>query len=448
MGVGTFPRSEAGHLRQNRFFIEVELNHDLSRVVKQVIKMKHLAYHLTFRGEGEGLYEWGPREFSTASEFYAVSAANHPIFLVHHEDGSPFGQQVVNVPGARNKLRKIGTDRERLFQAYVEGDVGDLFWRVGRQILSWGETDGFQLLDHIDPLDSSFGGFLVPLDERRIPLDMVLANYYLGDFGPISEMYLEGFYAFDKQVGFSPGTPSGSAWGLPGGNAPSNTSTTFNHEPALNVKNGRGGFQLKFNAFDATFGLAHYYTYFDTPAVQIFIHDYKGTQHGILTAYNDGQPCQKLDGSGQPICVDGHGVQVSCQNSGSIPVPDYTNRTCGVPIHAISTAPKVQVSGVTTTFAVPQFYSIVRSEVAYFKDEPAFTQGQLDPFLLNNTCVNSDPKTGPCNSFSPTRGFTWRTTAGRRLRDSFNAVIGIDANQWIRFLEPESNLPHFHAVFL
>ena len=424
LGVGTFPRSEAGHLRQNRFFIEAELNHDLSRWVKQFIKMKHLAYHLTFRGEGEGLYDWGPREYSTASDFRKFREANKPISLVKNEAGILCGgqlcpgQQFVNVGDTRDNLRKVGTDRERLFQAYVEGDVRDLFWRVGRQILSWGETDGFQLLDHINPLDSSFGGFLVPLDERRIPLDMALANYYIGDFGPISEMYLEGFYAFDKQVGYSPGTPIGSAWGLPGGSTPSNTSKTFNHEPALNIKNGRGGFQLKFNAFDATFSLAHYYTYFDTPAVQIFIHDYKGQQRGILTAYNDGQPCPIFDQLGNPVGED------------------PTNRTCGVPIRAIATAPKVQVSGVTTTFAVPQFYSIVRSEVAYFKDEPAFTQGQLDPFLLNNTCVNSNSKTGPCDSFRPTQGYHWRTTAGRRLRDSFNAVIGIDANQWIRVLNP------------
>jgi hypothetical protein len=234
-------------------------------------------------------------------------------------------------------------------------------------------------------------------------------------------MYLEGFYAFDKQVGFSPGTPIGSAWGLPGGNAPSNSSTTFNHEPALNVKNGRGGFQLKFNAFDATFGLAHYYTYFDTPGVQIYINDNNSTRppYGILSAFNDGQPCAKFD----PV-------------TGKWIVPDYGNLTCGVPVHAITTAPKVQVSGVSTTFAVPQFYSIVRSEVAYFKDEPAFTQGQLDPFLLNNTCKSDSDKTRPCDSFLRTPGFPWRTTGGRRLRDSFNAVIGIDANQWIRILNP------------
>jgi hypothetical protein len=432
LGVGTFPRSEAGHLRQNRFYIEAELNHDLTRLIKQFIKVKHLAYHLTFRGEGDSLYDWGGREYSTASDFYKMSAAVPPNPAIQNEDRTaPYsGEQVVNVAGLRHHLRQLGTDRERLFQAYVEGEMGNLFLRVGRQILSWGEADNFQLLDHINPLDSSFGGFLIPLDERRIPLDMVLANYYVGNFGPISEAYVEGFYAFDKEVGFSPGTPVGSAWSLPGLGAANNSTAEFIHEPALNFKNGRGGLQLKFNAFDATFSLAHYYTYFDIPAVQVHIHDYNGLQKGLLTAYNDGQPCQALGPGNQPL-YDEHGA----------PLPDYSNLTCGVPVHAILTAPTVQVSGASTTFAVPQFYSVVRSEVAYFKDEPAFTQGQLDPFLLNNTC-NQVGDGKPCNSFVPTRDpatgkfLPWNTTGGRRLRDSFNALIGIDMNQWIRILNP------------
>jgi hypothetical protein len=62
----------------------------------------------------------------------------------------------------------------------------------------------------------------------------------------------------------------------------------------------------------------------------------------------------------------------------------------------------------------------VRSELAYFKDEPAFTQGQLDPFIFNLGAPRAER----------------RQTGGRRLRDSINAVLGIDANQWIRFLNP------------
>ena len=66
--------------------------------------------------------------------------------------------------------------------------------------LSWGETDVFRLLDQINPLDASFGGFLVTLDERRIPLDMLRVVYGLGGVGPLSELNLEGFMVADDEV--------------------------------------------------------------------------------------------------------------------------------------------------------------------------------------------------------------------------------------------------------
>jgi hypothetical protein len=262
-----------------------------------------------------------------------------------------------------------------------------LFTRIGRQILSWGETDGFQLLDHINPIDSSFGGFLISLDERRVPLDMMLTNYNLGDFGPISDAYFESYAAIDNKVGYYPGTPAGSPWALPSLGAPSNNTEAFAIAPARTFDNVRGGFLLKFNALDATFSLAHYYTYFDVPTVQVFT-----PKGGIGRTFNDGQPCAND--------------------------PNKTN--CGYPTHAYQNAPKVQVTGATTTFAVPQFYSVVRSEFAYFKDEPAFTQGQLDPFLF----------------YTQPNGKPGGTTGGVRTRDSINAVVGLDINQWIRALNP------------
>src|SRR5262249_38808029 len=130
----------------------------------------------------------------------------------------------LNILAARRHLRQLGTDRERLFQAYVEGSVGNLFVRFGRQILAWGETDGFRLLDNINPVDSSFGGFLISLDERRVPLDMLRAQYFLGDFGPVSESFIEFYGAVDNKVGYSPGTPAGSPWALPNLGDPSRTT--------------------------------------------------------------------------------------------------------------------------------------------------------------------------------------------------------------------------------
>ena len=398
---GTFPHSDAGHLRQNRLFIEADLKHDLTRLLREGVgplsllndlpfKFKNLGYEVTFRGEGDGLYDWGGEEYSTAKDFYKLQNASKPLFVITNQQ-----QAFINVGSARQRLRHLGTDRERLFQAFVEASAGDLFVRIGRQNLSWGETDGFQLLDHINPLDSSFGGFLISLDERRVPLDMARAQYFFGEVGPLSEIFLEGYVAIDNKVGYTPGTPAGSPWSPPGLGAPSNATKAIQLDPARTVNNARGGGRLVFNAFDATFSVAHYYTYFDLPALQLF------TNRSLLNAFDDGQPC--------PIFTQG---VASGQN--------FNNLHCGAPTHTVLTAPKVQVSGATTTFAVPQLYSVVRSEFAYFKDEPAYTQGQLDPFIFNPLARTPES----------------RQTNGRRLRDSINAVLGIDMNQWIRVLNP------------
>ena len=430
---GTFPYSESGHLRQNRAFIELSLKYKLDRLMAQGVGpfglLNDLPFHIkglggqfTFRGEGESLYDWGGREYSSAGPFNQLYTLSTPItvaqlipspgntsrLLIGPAPGQPGANQgFINVGDLRNQVHQNGTDRERLFQAFVEGSVGDLFVRVGRQLLSWGETDGFQLLDHINPLDSSFGGFLISLDERRVPLDMIRSDYYIGDFGPISEMFLQGYGAIDNKVGYSPQPPWGSPWTPPALAAPAVNITQPNLvTPTRTFADARGGMLLKFNAVGATFSVAHYYTYFDVPAVQVqTLRPWQTSPILSIPAFNDGLVCPKTDSNGRVI-VDAQGH----------PIPDPSNSACGAPTHTIATAPKVQVTGATTTFALPEYYSVVRSEFAYFRHEAAFTQGQLDPFIFNLQ--------------------NHQTTGGRRTRDSINYVLGFDVNRFIRFLNP------------
>jgi Protein of unknown function (DUF1302) len=400
---GTFPHSDSGHLRQNRAFVEIEWTHHLERLLKEDVgpfsllndlpfKIKNLEYRVTFRGEGDGLYDWGPNEYSTAVEFNKSAAAQNAVAVIPGLGGLA----AVDVAGTRKRLRHLGTDRERLFQAFVQMATGDLTLRVGRQILAWGETDVFQLLDHINPIDNSFGGFLIPLDERRVPLDMAVANYYLGDFGPISESYVEAFGAIDNKVGYLPGTPQGSPWAPPSLGNPSSATETLGFSPARTIGDARGGARVVFDALGATFTVAHYYTYFDLPVLQVFT-----PPGGILfrgQVFDDHQPCA----NGMP-------------------------GSCGFPTHTIESAPKVQVDGASTTFAIPQFYSVLRSEFAYFKDEPAYTQRQLDPFLFD---FSRD---------GMTKGGSGADTGGTRTRDSINFALGLDTNQYIRFLNPTTS---------
>ena len=68
----TFPNSGAGHIRQHRYFLELKLDHDIRRLGTTTkglawllgwMDPQKLSYSLQYRGEGEGIYDYGPAEF-------------------------------------------------------------------------------------------------------------------------------------------------------------------------------------------------------------------------------------------------------------------------------------------------------------------------------------------------------------------------------------------------
>ena len=354
----TFPVSAAGHMRQSRYFLETELRHDLDRLIKQgfgplallndlPFRLRNVKYNLTGRFEYDGVYDYGPAEYRTAYQYF------------NEELVPPFSGNTVNVFAARHSLRNVAVWRARLFQAFIEADIGKLYVRFGRQILAWGETDAFRLLDNINPLDNSFGGFLVPLDERRVPLDMLRTSFQVGDlpFLPFYDSYLEGFAAVDNAVAIQPGIPNGSPWQLPNF-LPSATLLTTKDIPPTNFTHTRGGLQFKFSTplpplSDAQVGIASYWTYLDTPAVQTLV-------------------------QGNP-------------NSGLFfPLAIQQGRAAGYLALAVQSVPTTQITGASITTSVPAELAryvglsgepVLRSELAFFSNEARFTQAQLDPFV-------------------------------------------------------------------
>jgi hypothetical protein len=421
----TFPVSAAGHLRQNRFYVEAELDHDLQRLLKEgfgpltllndlPFKISKFKYHLTFRGEADGIYDYGPAEYRTAFQY------RNPVLVPE------FSGHGANIGEARQRLRKLSVHRERLFQAYLDLQVEKLFIRFGRQILSWGETDVFRLLDNINPLDASFGGFLVPLDERRVPLDMLRLNYHFGEIGPLWEVFVEAYAAIDDSVGFEPGVPAGSPWALPNLGAPSATLVTYRTTPRRTFEDTRGGVRVNFAApipgiDEANFTIAHYYTYLDVPEVQTFV-----TTAFPLSNVNNGP----LGPFMQPDGFQGGFLAIAEQS-----------------------APRVQITGASTNFYVPieiaralmlSGQPTIRSELAYFAGEPRQSQSQLDPFLFAQGGCNGPYRPGiitdvqPGSPFLPSGGQLCR--GGRRYGDSWNFVLGIDTNQFIRWLNPNQSI--------
>ena len=412
----TFPNSAAGHLRQHRYFLELKLDHDVRRLAKtgwglarlfDWIDPNTLKYSLQYRGEGEGIYDYGPDEFH--HQFRKLQAVRLDIPNIP-------GLLSNRIPDAYIKrridfLRRIARQRHRFFLGYVDFEKGPVFLRVGRQILAWGETDVFRLLDNINPLDDSFGGFFIALDERRLPLDMARASYHFGSVGPLHDAFLEGFAAFGNRVATVPGIPPGSPWEPGGLGFPLPNLRMVPTVPDRSEV--RGGARLVFSSGDVTYTLAHYYTYLDVPGVRFRL---------------PGQV--QLAGEGAPTNFARFGNE----------------------IQAIERFPRVPISGGSLTFPLPSWYSVVRSEAAYFQGEPMNRQGRGSSAdstgtpgsaaarrlqQENNTEGGLDPFVYP--------GFLDLTRKGPvqgkvLQRDTFNFAAGLDVNRFVRWLNPSQTI--------
>jgi len=415
----SFPDSGVGRMRQNRYFLQLDFDHDLTRLMRtgagfarpfSLMDLDVLRYSLQFRAEGEGLYQWGPPEFSNQAERLRNTKTGQPPLL-----GNTLSEQFIN-----KRIKTLLTNsqqRYRLFLAYADVEKGPFFMRVGRQILAWGETDIFRLLDNINPLDDSFGGFFIPLDERRLPIEMVRASWQFGSFGPFGDVNLEGFAASGRDVATDPGIKAGSPW-VPGGLGFPNPAVqqVLTQPDATDI---RGGGRLRFNYKDATLQLVHYYTYLDVPGVQFRLPGFR-------------------------TC----GVQGETQ-------PSSTPRGCN-PILAYQRFPRVPITGASITFPIPSLYTIVRSEAAYFQGEPTNRQGQGAP-VHSIATADRCPKGSRCarnlqdNTIGGMNPFVWPTFIdpngtrpnplwGRVLQlDTFNLALGLDINRFVRFLNPHQS---------
>ena len=422
-----YPGSATGHVRQHRYFLQLDFDHDLTRLAHEgwgpprlfgLIDKLLLApagwkdpletrYTVQYRGEGEGIYDYGPAEYSDSAAKDRRLRLDVPNFEIPGVATLSRELPEELVRERRDRLRRLARQRHRLFLAYIDFDKGPFFMRIGRQILAWGETDVFRLLDNINPLDDSFGGFFIALDERRLPIEMIRSSYRFGSYGPISDAFLEAFVANGSEVSTIPGIPAGSPWSPGGIGRPNPSVRAFADQP--DYTDVRGGARLVFTAYDVTATLAHYYTYLDVPGVRF-----------VLPGARD---CGGSTGN--------------------------TARFCN-PIRAIQEFPRVPITGAAITFPLEKFYTIVRSEAAYFQDEPMNRQGRgnsNDTIAAKGTpgfnrLVAQNNTEGGLNPFVWPR-FVDPTTSrpnplfGRVLqRDTFNMAIGLDVNRFIQWLNP------------
>jgi hypothetical protein len=64
-----------------------------------------------------------------------------------------------------------------LKEAHITWTPENFFFRAGKQIVAWGETDAFRLMDQINPLDESRGFADVEFENTLIPIWLLRAEY-------------------------------------------------------------------------------------------------------------------------------------------------------------------------------------------------------------------------------------------------------------------------------
>ena len=92
-----------------------------------------------------------------------------------------------DVRAASNRRAFIGDNIDaEIREAYADIYAGEWFFRLGKQQVVWGQSDGLRVLDQVNPL--SFREFILgDFEDRRIPLWMANLERH---FGPVTAQFL------------------------------------------------------------------------------------------------------------------------------------------------------------------------------------------------------------------------------------------------------------------
>jgi hypothetical protein len=380
----TFPETDAGDLIQHRNLIELELAQSLDEWwVARPHWVSDLGIRLRYKGVYEGVYDYGPDEFSELVEVDPPSP---------FAPGTPPTARTVNRTAVNRQI--LGSQHE-LWNAYVQGSAGPLFLRLGRQDLSWGETDGFRLLDMIQPLDGRFGFPLVEdLDDRRIPLRMIRATLALpSPADGLSNLALDSFVVpggWDDQE--APLAPRGSPFAVP-------SPASFLGRVVSRPDSTRGGGRLLATLGDRiTVSLAHYATWNDSPATRLRV---------LGVDFVDGRPVPEA----------------------ALDFVFY----------------RQQVTGGSLTSQLTALDAVVRAEAAMFWNERVFDPARagLGPNFQSTIAAAIADRAA---------GGDGESFGGYTPKDVFRWVVGVDRFLWIHALNPTNvfnlSMQLFHTRIL
>jgi hypothetical protein len=98
------------------------------------------------------------------------------IYDLKHDDRTWNNREF---PGSRDRLSIDDQYWQIVKEVHATWTPPNFLFRVGKQIVAWGEMDGFRIMDQINPLDQRRGFADVEFETTIIPIWLVRADYYL-----------------------------------------------------------------------------------------------------------------------------------------------------------------------------------------------------------------------------------------------------------------------------
>src|SRR5262249_53520794 len=160
----------AGELSQWRNFYNPEFDADLTDFMRWAAA-DAFKFRAAWWGFYDGIYDFMDSEWNDHRRSYMARVAETDRPSLYSTGAQPFSRFPPFNDHNKNP-RNVYAEQNRINELYLDYTHGPLFVRVGKQAISWGESDTIALLDVSNPFDLTLGapGFFEDTDEARIPL--------------------------------------------------------------------------------------------------------------------------------------------------------------------------------------------------------------------------------------------------------------------------------------
>src|SRR4029450_13860028 len=287
--------------------------------------------------------------------------------------------------------RHIYGSRNRINELYIDYTKGPVFFRVGRQAISWGESDTIALLDVQNPFDLLLAapGFFQDVDEARIPLWTLRTTIKLVDnWKFLSSGFIDAYMVpgpIDTTVPINPITHGVSPFNPQATNQDHMLHpVVVDHLPENTWNNTRWGVRLQGLLFrDYTVQAWFFRTFNQAPVPLLSSRPAIGLASGNPEK-NVAPMATLVDDRGfrPPVCLDAAGNNVMKRNAAGGSNAGVLGRTpagrsCSWKAPVVTTLNRrlESVIGLAGTWYSNMLNGIIRAEAEYVVDERGFIPG-------------------------------------------------------------------------